>query len=464
MRKLGVVWFLVFIILIGLVVYGSTLSYTFVWDDENLIVDDPSIKDFRHIPDFFSMPFGYSTEGERVLAPTYRPLQSVSFSIDYFLWGLAPFGYHLTNVFLHIAVGLLLFALLFQITGAAPLSFFTSAMYLVHPVNIAGVAYISGRSEPLAAVFFLSAFLTYIAAQNKKTTAPLLWYAVSALFYIGGILSKEVVLVTPALFLLYNVCFNERHGYKGILPYIMVAAVYVTLRLTILKFTSFTTVEEVPPLRLRLIVCPNIVLRYLRLLFFPFGLHLDHLIKKPDSFWQPEYCIPALILIPLVWFIITRGRKRKLVFFGFLWFMIMLFPFLNILFQLNAPLAEHWLYFPAMGFFIGFVALIIGRGNRAKKTTSIICSVLIVYFSVVTINAHQVWKNNEAFFKNIIAYNPYSFRAHLSLGVVYRRKGEYRKAIASFKEALALDPDSEKARYHLEAAQQELRHVGGHGE
>ncbi len=449
MKKRSSFWFLALIAAVVLIVYANSLSGAFVWDDENLILKDPFIKGFSHLRDFFLIPFGYSTTGGRVLVPTYRPLQSVTFTFDYFLWGTQPFGYHLTNIFFHALVGMLVYLLAVELTGQVFFSLFASLVYVVHPVNVAGVAYISGRAEPLSAVFLLVSLLLYIKARKKKKVLAWACYFFSCISYVGGFLSKEMVLALPALLVLYDLCFERRIRIKRLLPYVIICSLYVVSRLTILRFTVFSGVKEMLPLATRLMVAPYLVLRYLRLLFFPFDLHLGYMLIKPDTFWNPLYCGSALLTALFLWVTLVVNRRSALALFGFSWFFITLFLFLNILFQLNAPLAEHWLYVPAMGFIIGSFAMVRERILVSKKVLTGGAIGLVIFFSLITIRTNAVWKDNETVFRNIIKYSPGNFAARTNLGVVLKRQGRYEDAIEQFRIVLSIRPADQKAKEEL---------------
>ena len=177
---------LVLFVVAGLLVYAPSLHGDLIWDDGYLVGENPFYKSpiftlevFRHWLFFDS----FSTY--------YRPVQNISYMVDYWVWGGNPFGYHLTNILVHSLSGLLLFFLLRRLLPAllggenrtsSALALLVAGAWTVHPIHNAGVAYISGRADSLASLFALSAWLLVIRAREAATaSARVLLGALSAI-------------------------------------------------------------------------------------------------------------------------------------------------------------------------------------------------------------------------------------------------------------------------------------------
>ncbi|MCX5716321.1 MAG: hypothetical protein NTV07_05660, partial [Candidatus Omnitrophica bacterium] len=78
--------------------YLSSLNNPFIWDDNHLIISENNIRTFACIPEIFTTHLCHNIGASNF----YRPIQSLSFMIDYAAWKLNPFGYHLTNLLLHL--------------------------------------------------------------------------------------------------------------------------------------------------------------------------------------------------------------------------------------------------------------------------------------------------------------------------------------------------------------------------
>ncbi|MDD5680029.1 MAG: hypothetical protein PHI59_02180 [Candidatus Omnitrophica bacterium] len=117
--------------LITLAVYFNSLSNDFVWDDHFLIENNDFIKDLRYIPRIFTTD-SYHSHAEKTGASHsnfYRPVQALSFMADYHIWKMNPFGFHLGNLLLHMANGILVFIAVFLICRCRPTSLFTSILF-----------------------------------------------------------------------------------------------------------------------------------------------------------------------------------------------------------------------------------------------------------------------------------------------------------------------------------------------
>jgi uncharacterized membrane protein len=158
----------------------------------------------------------------------YRPVQNVSYIWDYWIWGEKLFGYHLTNVLLHAGAALLLKSLVCRVGLAltvresndpldesriTALSWIAAILWLVHPIHHAGVAYVSGRADSLAALLALGAWWTIdrgLIAQRVLSRAAL--FAAAAALGMAALCSKEIAVTWFVLFSIYHLFFSPRLG------------------------------------------------------------------------------------------------------------------------------------------------------------------------------------------------------------------------------------------------------------
>ena len=148
----------ILIILLGFAAYGNSFNNEFVWDDKNLIGNNAYIKDLSHMLSIFSKDLGAGSGKEY---NAYRPVQLITYVIDYSLWKLNVRGYHLTNILLHICVALGIYCLINVLFHNNFLSLLTGSFYVVHPIHTEAVTYISGRADSLALLFMLLCALCY---------------------------------------------------------------------------------------------------------------------------------------------------------------------------------------------------------------------------------------------------------------------------------------------------------------
>jgi 4-amino-4-deoxy-L-arabinose transferase and related glycosyltransferases of PMT family len=182
------------------VAYGSMLNAPFkVMDDHFSIVENPAIKSTENIPEIFQQ--GYFRDQHY-----YRPLVNFSFLIEYQLFGLNSFFYNLDNLLLHMASALLVFALVFLLTGQVQSGFWAGLLFAVHPIQWEAVCNIPGRAILLSAFFSLSAFIFFLLSLRKH------WYALplSLVCFALALLSKESAGVLPGVVFMYLLAMNKK--------------------------------------------------------------------------------------------------------------------------------------------------------------------------------------------------------------------------------------------------------------
>ncbi|MDG1895556.1 MAG: hypothetical protein P8J37_11655 [Fuerstiella sp.] len=186
-------WVYTSLVIAALAAFLPSVWFDFVnWDDPAYVLHNDLITSWSP-----SNLWGVATE---TVTRNYAPLTILSLLIDHTLWGMNPSGYHATNVLLHIVNGLLVFVLVRQLTGKQFVAWVTAALFLVHPVQIETVGWISSRKGLLSASFMLSALIVRLKpAPDAKSDG---WYAV---WLAAALLSKALAVVVPAIVLTYDV-------------------------------------------------------------------------------------------------------------------------------------------------------------------------------------------------------------------------------------------------------------------
>lgn len=433
---------LALITIIGLAVYGNSLNGKFIWDDCYLIEDNSYIRDWSNIAKIFTKDIA---AGSGIEFTSYRPLQTLTYIIDYSLWRLDVRGYHFTNILLHILAALSIYWLINILYNDRFLSLFTSLLFVTHPIHVGAVAYISGRADPLAAVFILLCIIFYIKSLHAKNITL---YILMLLCYIFALLARENSLILPALLLLYHYAFKVEVKTKRFLPILGITLVYILLRLTVLK-TPLPHVLRPTTLLQRIPGVFVAITSYIRLLFLPFGLHMEYGNKLFD--FSHPLVIPGIIIVVFLSTYAFRKRKvNKVAFFSILWFFIALLPVSN-LYPIDAYMAEHWLYLPSIGFFL-ILAKALCYLYRTKKFrifagVFIIC--LLIFYSYLTIRQNNYWNKPMIFYERALRYAQDSWRMHNNLGNVYKESGHPEAAIAEYNKALEIKPDYAQAYYNL---------------
>ena len=430
----------ILIILLGACVYANAVNGTFLWDDDALVRDNALIKDRANLPGIFTRDIAAGTEKESLY---YRPLQILTYMVDYAIWKEDVRGYHLSNILWHILAALALFGSVILFFDDRRLALLTGLFFVVHPVHTEAVTYISGRADPLALFFLLLTFIFYI--KTAQTFRPGQFFFMLA-SYALALFSRENSLILPFLLLIYHVSFNKKFCAKAFLPLLGVALAYGILRGIVLNGsavqTGTTTLFE------RLPGFFAAVATYIRLLFFPFGLHMEY-GNKLFSWGDPNVIAGLAILTVVLVYAWYKKQNDRLVFFSVSWFLVALLPVSN-LYPIGTYMAEHWLYVPSIGFFL-IIAKLLNRLCEKHKTIAIAVTVCALgYFAILTVRQNAVWQNPIDFYERLVRLAPDSARAYNNLGkAYYNAERDSEEIIPLYKTAVELKPDYYGAYFNL---------------
>ena len=201
-----------FLVLLAALPYLNTLTNAFVYDDRQQVLENPYIHSFRYLGRIFGSTV-WTFEGAQGATNYYRPLMTFAYLLAYKAFGLIPFGFHLMNLALHIAVVLLVFAVAERLFRDRLLSLIAAGLFALHPIHTESVAWIAGITDLELSVFFLLTFLLYLRlskTESESTAAPSwLSYIPILIAYLFCLLSKEQALVLPALLIVYEHFYRE---------------------------------------------------------------------------------------------------------------------------------------------------------------------------------------------------------------------------------------------------------------
>ncbi|MCX5714186.1 MAG: tetratricopeptide repeat protein [Candidatus Omnitrophica bacterium] len=428
------------IIILGCIAYASSLSGKFVWDDELLIKNNVFIRNLPGIEIFFKTKiFAEGCEATYF----YRPLQIVTYALDYAIWKFNVVGYHITNTLLHILVALCIYWLVNILYKDNKLSFLASALFVVHPIHTEAVSYISGRADSLSVFFMLLCFIIYIK-QVDRDSISIPSYILLLFTYTLALLSKEMSMILPLLLLFYHFVFRKKIKVVEFLSLLGILAIYTAIRLTYLKSISLSPQFDSDTMFGRLPGFFVAILSYIRLLFLPFSLHMDYGTKL-FGFTDPSVLIGIIITITILTFAYLK-RNNKVILFSIGLFFLALFPVSN-LYKINAYMSEHFLYLPSIGFFIliAYLLIILYNDKRHKALGLTLTIVYLLFYTALTIKQNYYWKEPLAFYDRTIKLAPDSTKAYNNRGILYENKGNHDQAISDWNKAIQITPDYAQA-------------------
>jgi len=470
MSRIKPIYCYLIIIVISYIVFYNSLYNEFVFDDESVIVNNASIQNTDNIVKYFSGEEGF----HKVIGKYYRPIVSASYAVDFSIWGLDPYGFHMTNLIIHIIASLLLFKILSFLFSRYKyrniFSLFGALIFAVHPIHTEAVSWISGRTDSMVSMFFFASFLFYIkftgnphheGHENTKHTEPsgnFMYLAVSLIFYVFGLLSKEMIVTMPVIILLYDFVYRKKdfkYLKKNLITYGLFAAVtliYLFIRHSVLAdvpdrdsylyfynkewdVVFWTMVKTIPV--------------YFRLLFAPFGLlyHYNGVITNSSSIIEFSAMLSFLFIILLIGLAVFFYKRDSIVSFCILFFLVSLLPVMNIVPTMNL-MAERFLYFTSFALAVLITHLLMLASNKRDLGMLIIgIIVIIISLSYLTYVRNEDWKNNETLYSSAIGYEGSVIL--VNEGNIYSNSKKFDDAKKKYKRAIELRDNSVLAHHNL---------------
>jgi tetratricopeptide (TPR) repeat protein len=430
-----------------IIAYANTLRNGFVWDDGTVVTQNHSIRNSTYLDAAFTSELFHDNPTSIAY---YRPLQIVSYMIDYFFWGLNPFGYHLTNLLLHLLCVLLVWSVAERIIQQRPPAFLVALFFAIHPVNTNAVAYVAGRADLLALAGMLASFLLFLhyrAMQQDARFVRTAVFAASILCYLLALFSRENALLLPLLILLYCLTLDRtekgklNHALAVTAPFAIIAAVFIAWRWLVLASCAKPWLSEgTMPGALRIQIFFRAVAAYAGMIIWPVQLQMDRQLTGGSGWLHVLTLAGVLILTVIVWMMFWGYRNSRAVFFGLCWFTITVLPLL--LLNLVATVAEHWLYVPSIGFYLAFVAVCAqaiertntGIQHMVRHVVGFACVIVLAALTARTIFRNRDWATDASLYRSSGQVASQSLRVQVNLAHMHLVSGQLDQALIEFSE------------------------------
>lgn len=445
-------------------VHLPALFGEFVYDDMTQVLQNRWIRDLGHLGEIFRGSV-WSFQAASGVSNYYRPAMHVIYALEYQLFGLKPWGFHLVNLFLHAGVSVLVLLLVRRLfadlggrdsgdgSGFLTPAFAAALLFATHPVNTEAIAWVAAVPELSFTLFGLLAFLSF--RRSEGGWGRFYWLSVGLFF--AATLCKETAFVLPALLALYEILVRKPPA-LGLLGRLLArlvpfgAAGAVTLALRLHALSGFAPEKRWP--ELSTLQCAlnatTLFAKYLLALVLPVGLNAFHVLHPVRSPLEP---LAAAGLLGTAAFLAASAfawRRSRLAFFGLLVIAVPLFPVLYIRVVGENAFAERYLYLPSIGFAL-LAALLLFAIGRERARFAILATVALL-FAAGSFARTLVWKDNFALFADTAAKSPDHFQSQASFANALYEKGEVDAAIQRYRLAIALDPGQCTPRQNLATA------------
>ena len=428
--------------LLSVVLYLGTLSFPFVWDDSPQIVNNPIIRTWSNLPRAFGSDLWYHTTRHQVY---YRPLFSSWSILNYSLFELNAWGWHLTNILVHLIAVIAVFYLCRKLGTDDWTAALAALVFAVHPVHIECVAWVSAGSDIIVTVFYILAFIAFLNSRRPENTNWLAWRFASVLLLAGSLFTKEMGLSFAAIAALYAwLCPRaDRHSWAQkardsiivALPYAVVTVAYLLARKVALHHVA-GTFDPHHGWADMLMTLPLVLSQYLRILLLPVGLTGLYYTPYVVSADPLRFVLPSLMLALLtaaIWYWSRRANDPVIAFAG-AWTLVTLAPALYLRnFTEGDFVRDRYLYLPSVGFAIllakGIRALPAIRTLSARTVQVATACILTLAFAIGTYSQQVYWASDLLIFYRGHTLYPQSDYATLGYANEVSRRGGYDQAV-----------------------------------
>jgi tetratricopeptide (TPR) repeat protein len=438
------------------VAFGQTLHHEFVnYDDSSYVYANPKIIDGLS-PGNLAWAFTHAH------AANWHPLTTISHMLDCQLYGLQPWGHHLSNILLHAAAVILLFLALWRLTDNLWACAFVATLFAIHPARVESVAWVAERKDVLSGVFFMLALLAY-AGYAQAARFSLTRYIMVVVLFAVGLMCKPTLVTLPFVLLLLDYWpLGRPHNSSGAVvsapgPLQRRTATWLHLvleKVPLLVLSAASCVATIfaqkealnsihlRPLQERLANAVVAYVKYIGQMVYP--AHLAVFYPYPEV-GPPTWEVLASLLFLLTVSVLVVFCRKAYPFLstGWFWFMGMLVPMIGIVQVGSQPMADRYTYLPEIGLYIAITwgAIAFLESWRYKWEGFVIAGLLII--AALTTRSYlqaSYWRNSETLWSHTLDVTHDNYIAQNNLAGVLMEKGQVDKAIAHYRQAVEIAP------------------------
>jgi len=422
---------------VAFAVYARTLSFGFVFDDIENILNNPVVLKFQP-----------SQSWQLFLQPS-RALTTMSYCINHYIFGFEPAAFHSVNVLIHVVNSVLVFGIAFFVAKrwlpTDKVAIFSAAagmIFALHPLQSEAVVYVYGRSSSICALFYLGSLLMMLVGLSSPGHRRFFWFICAAVAAVLAWKAKEEAITLPlvAAGILALISLWRAACCLALVPFVLVAAKW---RLLLQEHAILSENRELvagglapalEPLTYFLTSLKASVCYLLKLYVFPVGQCADVYVKPVSGFWDPSLLIAVIVLGVLA--ALGYGmRSDRLLLFGLLALLISPLTSYSLM-PLADVVAEHRIYIAGLGF-SAVAAWALVRLPRYRGAALV---GVVVILGSLTWMREAVWADSLALWKDAVDKSPELARPHLNLGMAYQAAGNDEQALTEYRSALNLNP------------------------
>ncbi len=436
----------IILIIVGYLSYNNIFDNSFHFDDSVWkTLDQVQNKDYLGLFDF----------------NVFRVIPFATFTHNYHLFGTETSGYFIINLTIHIINSILCFSFLLllfktptfkeeKISYYAPIiALFGALIFLAHPIQTQAVAYVYQRLASMAAMFYLATCVFYLSARlSDKKFKKIIYFILVFISFILALFTKENSFTLPLMIGLFEVILINREikikPYLIIILLLLIAALFLLVNFALgfenIFFEQETTYGDRISSENYLLTQFRVINTYWRLLFLPYGQHLDYYFPLSESIFDFHTLSAFLIHLIILSIAVYTLRKHRLISFGIIWFYLTLLIESSII-PIRDVIFEHRLYLPIVGFIMIIMYLAFKFLNKKHLDYVIIFFIaLTVFYSYLTYQRNRVWQNEGTLWTDSIRKSTMNSRAWNNRGLYFLKNDKYEVAIHNFTKSIELKP------------------------
>jgi Flp pilus assembly protein TadD len=439
------------LITVTLAVFWQVSNHEFVdFDDHYYVVNNPHVQGgitSESVLWAFTSYFG----------GVWMPVSWLSFMLDFELYGLNPGGYHVTNLFLHLANTLLLFLVLKKSTGEVWQSAFVAALFALHPLHVESVAWMAERNDVLSTFFWMLTMGAYLLYVKRPGSAR---YLLIVIAFALGLMAKPMLVTLPFVLLLLDYWPLERLESRrsllrlvlGKTPLFVLSAISCLVTIIVQRKRGGLGSFDDFPLT---VTIPNALVSYVSYLgkmIWPHKLAVFY--PHPGSslpMWQAAGVGLLLVFISVV--ALWSARRWSYLAMGWLWYLGTLVPVIGLVQTGNHSMADRFTYIPLIGLFIMVawgVPEFVRRYHRSRTVVlAVAASAVLSTLIILTWSQLRIWRNTITLFEHSASVTDNIFAAHTNLEYAFAKQGNDKEAMAHFVKAAEIKPDFARAHNNL---------------
>ncbi len=386
-----------------------------------------------------------------------RPLREISYLVDYWLFGLDPWGYHFQNIFWHALNCWLVYCVAIRLQLSVAVAWVSSLLFLVHPIHVEVVANSSHRKDSLALAFLLMALLAYMKVfEQTVSSRRLFWLANSCVLWITAFFAKGNSLVFPVIVIAYEYLLIPQNNRllvksKRLVPFLCISSfvgliVWYAYISTLPSFKmaiigAFVKTENLADFSVEayiLMVLKSFAFMFSKLLF-PVNLSMEYIYAVPKSFFDLWVLFAFAIMMACFALACRWKNTSPHLFFLMALGAILWVPTANIFWHFSYFAADRYMYAPSVGLCI-LAALLSEQICSATRRCFVfgwigilsICTILTWYQT-------DVWRNEMNLYSHMLKVSPRSLEAMVGLSNAYYAVKDYDTSARYAQQALERD-------------------------